>query len=233
MNNLASAYRDAGRFTDALPLYQKVLERRRAMLGPDHPDTLVSMNNLANFYRELGRYLRIDRAPVRGDAATGGDARSRPSRYDALDEQPRAGLPGRRPGRRRGSPVYGSPPAPKDQAGPRSSRDAGLDEQPCRSLPRRGPHGRRLAAFRGDAQASPRHPGARPSPDAPLDERAGPCLPRRPPRPGRADPARGPGNPREEASQRLAHVRGAEPPGREPPRPEEARRRRAVLASRI
>ena len=56
MNNLASAYRAAGRFPEALPLYAEALRLRRAALGPDHPDTLMSMNNLANFDRELGRY---------------------------------------------------------------------------------------------------------------------------------------------------------------------------------
>ncbi len=29
---------------------------RKAKLGPDHPDTLASMNNLANSYSDLGRH---------------------------------------------------------------------------------------------------------------------------------------------------------------------------------
>ena len=109
MNNLASAYREPADSPTRCRSTRRRLKRRRAMLGPDHPDTLISMNNLANFYREAGPALRIDRTPVRGDAATGGDARSRPSRHVALDEQPRPGLPGLRPARRSRAPLRGSP----------------------------------------------------------------------------------------------------------------------------
>ncbi len=50
MNNLAVAYSKVGRLGDALPLDEETLKRRRAKLGPDHPDTLISMNNLARTY---------------------------------------------------------------------------------------------------------------------------------------------------------------------------------------
>lgn len=55
MGNLAAAYQNANRLADALPLYEEALARSRALLGPNHRDTLRSMNNLARAYRYLGR----------------------------------------------------------------------------------------------------------------------------------------------------------------------------------
>ena len=46
-NNLAVAYRAAGRAAEAIPLLEQTLADRERVLGPDHPDTLTSRNNLA------------------------------------------------------------------------------------------------------------------------------------------------------------------------------------------
>ncbi len=54
-NNLALAYRGAGRTTDAITLHQQTLADRERTLGPDHPRTLQSRNNLAVAYRGAGR----------------------------------------------------------------------------------------------------------------------------------------------------------------------------------
>ena len=54
-NNLAGAYRDAGRLDEAIPLYEQTLEDRTRILGPHHPDTLTSRNNLAGAYQDAGR----------------------------------------------------------------------------------------------------------------------------------------------------------------------------------
>ena len=56
MNNLAGGYRYAAKFDLALPLFEEMLERRKARLGPDHPDTLESMHNLALGYREAEKF---------------------------------------------------------------------------------------------------------------------------------------------------------------------------------
>ena len=48
MNNLAGSYAALGRHADALKLREETLALRKAKLGPDHPDTLWSMNNLAS-----------------------------------------------------------------------------------------------------------------------------------------------------------------------------------------
>ena len=47
-NNLAFAYRAAGRAAEAIPLFERTLADRERILGPDHPDTLASQDNLAN-----------------------------------------------------------------------------------------------------------------------------------------------------------------------------------------
>ena len=54
-NNLAVAYRDAGRTAEAITLHEQTLADRERVLGPDHPDTLTSRNNLALAYRDAGR----------------------------------------------------------------------------------------------------------------------------------------------------------------------------------
>jgi tetratricopeptide (TPR) repeat protein len=54
-NNLAAAYRAAGRAAEAIALHERTLADRERILGPDHPDTLQSRNNLAAAYRAAGR----------------------------------------------------------------------------------------------------------------------------------------------------------------------------------
>jgi tetratricopeptide (TPR) repeat protein len=54
-NNLAEAYRAAGRSAEAVPLHERTLADRERVLGPDHPDTLTSRNNLALAYQAAGR----------------------------------------------------------------------------------------------------------------------------------------------------------------------------------
>ncbi|MEC3957516.1 tetratricopeptide repeat protein [Nocardia sp. CDC153] len=54
-NNLAHAYASAGRFDDAIPLYEATLADRKQVLGPNHIDTLATRNNLASAYESAGR----------------------------------------------------------------------------------------------------------------------------------------------------------------------------------
>ena len=70
MNNLAAAYQAAGQWDKALPLMEETLKLLKAKLGPDHPDTLTSMNNLALGYQDAGQ-------AGQGPAADRGDARAR------------------------------------------------------------------------------------------------------------------------------------------------------------
>ena len=55
MNNLAMGYQAAGKLDLALPLFEETLKLRKAKLGPDHPDTLTSMDNLGDGYRDAGK----------------------------------------------------------------------------------------------------------------------------------------------------------------------------------
>jgi len=54
-NNLAAAYQDAGRLTEAIPLFEQTLAAREQALGLGHLDTLASQHNLAAAYRDAGR----------------------------------------------------------------------------------------------------------------------------------------------------------------------------------
>jgi Tetratricopeptide repeat len=44
-----------GRTQEALKLREETLQLQKAKLGPDHPNTLTSMNNLAVSYEAVGR----------------------------------------------------------------------------------------------------------------------------------------------------------------------------------
>ena len=54
-NNLAGAYRAAGRLDEAITLYEQVFSGRSRVLGPDHRSTLTSRDHLTDTYWEAGR----------------------------------------------------------------------------------------------------------------------------------------------------------------------------------
>ena len=54
-NNLAIAYRAAGRLEEAIPLYEGTLADRERVRGETHPDTLLSRSGLALAYGDAGR----------------------------------------------------------------------------------------------------------------------------------------------------------------------------------
>ena len=49
------AYRDAGKLPEAIALLERVRDATIAKLGPDHPDTLTTLNNLAAAYQAAGK----------------------------------------------------------------------------------------------------------------------------------------------------------------------------------
>jgi non-specific serine/threonine protein kinase/serine/threonine-protein kinase len=99
---LGSSLMGMGAFDQSIALLVEARETRQARLGPDHPDTLTSMNQLANAAREhepaclgvLGsRRPRSGQAPRGGDAsAPASHARPRPSRHAHEHEQSRVHL---------------------------------------------------------------------------------------------------------------------------------------------
>ena len=54
-HNLAIAYQQAGRHSDAVKLHEKNLAERKRVLRPDDPDILTSRDNLAAAYQDAGR----------------------------------------------------------------------------------------------------------------------------------------------------------------------------------
>ncbi|KAF6806307.1 Kinesin light chain 5 [Colletotrichum musicola] len=65
MANLASTYRNQGRWKEAEELNVRVMETRKTVLGEVHPDTLISMGNLASTYRNQGRWKEAEELNVR------------------------------------------------------------------------------------------------------------------------------------------------------------------------
>ena len=55
MDTMAITYYSLGLYTRAQPLIERAIEIQRRVLGPEHPDTLHSMNNLANDFLSEGR----------------------------------------------------------------------------------------------------------------------------------------------------------------------------------
>jgi hypothetical protein len=55
MANLASTYRNQGRWKEAEELEVQVMEIRKQVLGPEHLDSLTSMANLAYTFRSSGQ----------------------------------------------------------------------------------------------------------------------------------------------------------------------------------
>jgi len=59
MNGLADVYRQQGIYDSAQPLYEQCLEKRRQVLGHDHPDTLDSEENLRLYRQEAEHRSRV------------------------------------------------------------------------------------------------------------------------------------------------------------------------------
>jgi len=60
MADLASTYRNQGRWKEAEGLEVQVMETRKRILGQEHPDTLKSMSNLAWTYWNQGRWKEAE-----------------------------------------------------------------------------------------------------------------------------------------------------------------------------
>jgi hypothetical protein len=60
MHNFGLTYSDQGKWKEAEMLQAQVLEIKQRILGPEHPNTLTSMNNLGGTYSN-GRRQRCCR----------------------------------------------------------------------------------------------------------------------------------------------------------------------------
>ena len=112
---------------------------RKAKLGPDHPDTLTSMNNLAVGYQDAGK---LDLAlPLYEETLKLMKAKLGPDHPDTLTSMNNlaVGLPGRRQAGPGPAALRGDAQAHEGQARPRPPRHARQHEQPGLGLFR--PHG--------------------------------------------------------------------------------------------
>lgn len=60
MNNLANVYWSQGKYGQAQALHSQALAIQRRVLGPEHPDTFLSMGNLADAYARDGKYAEAE-----------------------------------------------------------------------------------------------------------------------------------------------------------------------------
>jgi tetratricopeptide (TPR) repeat protein len=49
-----------GEYAKAEPLYQEALQIRQKVLGPENPDTALSLDNLASLFRHMGEYAKAE-----------------------------------------------------------------------------------------------------------------------------------------------------------------------------
>jgi tetratricopeptide (TPR) repeat protein len=61
MGNLAISYDSAGRRAESMKLMEEVLPLRRKVLGPDHPETLTSMNDLGLSLLDAGELDKAEK----------------------------------------------------------------------------------------------------------------------------------------------------------------------------
>jgi tetratricopeptide (TPR) repeat protein len=61
LNQQVTQLYNQGRYSEAIPLAQRVLTMCEKAFGPDHPDVATSLNNLAELYRVQGRYADAER----------------------------------------------------------------------------------------------------------------------------------------------------------------------------
>jgi tetratricopeptide (TPR) repeat protein len=57
LHNLATLYRDQGRYAEAEPLFQRALQIREQQFGPEHPETAETIHDLAVFQDMQGNSL--------------------------------------------------------------------------------------------------------------------------------------------------------------------------------
>jgi tetratricopeptide (TPR) repeat protein len=78
----------AGKYAQATPLAQRVLETYEKRFGRDHPDVAMALNNLAELLRDQGRYAEAEpfykRALEIEEKATGAEGPNIPHRLDEL-----------------------------------------------------------------------------------------------------------------------------------------------------
>src|SRR2546427_469478 len=65
LNKQVTALFQAGKFNEAIPIAQEVLEHSEKALGPAHPGTPLALNNLAMLYHSMGDYAKAEQLYLR------------------------------------------------------------------------------------------------------------------------------------------------------------------------
>ena len=60
LNQQANQLYQAGKYEEAIPLVEQILQIRRQVLGEEHPDVATSLNTLAVLYQNQGRYAEAE-----------------------------------------------------------------------------------------------------------------------------------------------------------------------------
>ena len=68
-STIATLLKEQGKLAEAEPLYREVLEGFREVLGPRHPDTLISVNNLAVLLMDQGKLAEAEPLSARRSRA--------------------------------------------------------------------------------------------------------------------------------------------------------------------
>ena len=60
LDDAGNYLKESAQYEQAEPLFQRALDIRERVLGPEHPDTATSLNNLASLYRNQGKYEQAE-----------------------------------------------------------------------------------------------------------------------------------------------------------------------------
>jgi tetratricopeptide (TPR) repeat protein len=60
MNNLAMTQYLQAKYADSEPVFRQVLEIRRRILGPEHPQTQETLSEMASMYQRQGKYREAE-----------------------------------------------------------------------------------------------------------------------------------------------------------------------------
>ena len=78
LNNLAVAYKTAGQYAEAKPLYQRALAIFEAALGPTHPKVITCRQNYAQLMHQMQRHAET--AALEGQNKPDQNSRARRSK---------------------------------------------------------------------------------------------------------------------------------------------------------
>ena len=175
-NTLGTTYFYLNEAELAIAQFDRALQLRRQVLGPDHPDTLASVDDLGMAYHNAGRIsdaLPLLEANLKRKRSLSGPVR--PDTLVALNNLANVYRTSGRTGRSQ-STLQGSTEGIRDRVRPGPRLHAWCDEQSRADVSRRGSTRRRNRSVRGDTEAVQNQARSRPPVYARNDEQPGPGI---------------------------------------------------------